>query len=344
MTSLDAGGGGYVEENGFGSNAGGVDLVPGPAQDWATKMFPITSHEFGSVARGAKAEYQFVLENIYLEDVHIAAVRSSCGCTTPSITKPTLKTYEKGAILAHFNTDKFLGSKGATITVTFDKPFYAEAQLQVSGYIRSDVVLSPGEVDFGSVDQGTAVERTVAISYAGRDDWEITDVQSPNPNVSAKVVETSRGGGQVSYNLVVKMDNKAPPGEISEHLLLVTNDRYSTQIPVDVEGVIKSGIVVSPSSLFLGVVQPGQKVTKQLVVKGNKPFRIVGVDCDDKRFKFDTSSDSSPKALHLIPVTYVAGSEPGKVSETIRIETDLRDTSPVLSAYAVVAGQNEPSE
>jgi len=327
----------------------GVTLValtwcPALAQDWATKMFETTSHNFGSVARGAKAEYEFVLENIYLEDVHIAAVRSSCGCTTPSIKKPSLKTYEKGAILAHFNTDKFVGSRGATLTVTFDKPFYAEVQLQVSGYIRGDVVLWPGEVDFGSIDQGTAVEKTVAISYAGRDDWEITEVKSPSPNISAKVVETGREGGQVSYNLVVKVDGKAAPGEINDHLLLVTNDRSSTDIPVDVEGVIKSGIVVSPASLFMGVVQPGQKVTKQLVVKGNKPFRIVGVECDDKGFKFDTSSESSPKPLHLIPVTYVAGSEPGKVSKTIRIETDLHDTAPVLSAYAVVAGQNEAAD
>jgi len=317
---------------------------PALAQEWATKMFKTTSHDFGSVARAAKAEFEFVLENIYLEDVHIAAVRSSCGCTAASIKNPSLKTYEKGAILAHFNTDRFLGSKGATLTVTFDKPFYAEVQLQVSGYIRSDVVFSPGEVDFGSVDQGTPVEKSVAISYAGRDDWQITEVQSPSPHISAKVVETGRGGGQVSYNLVVKMDEKTPPGEVSDRLLLVTNDAYSTQITVDMGGVVKSGIVVSPASLFLGVVQPGQKVTKQLVVKGNKPFRIVGVDCDDKRFKFDTPSDSSPKAIHLIPVTYVAGSEPGQVSKTIRIETDLHDTAPVLSAYAVVAGRNESSD
>lgn len=314
------------------------------AQDWATKMFEGTNHDFGSVARAAKAEHEFVLQNIYLEDLHIAGVRSSCGCTTPSIEKPTLKTYEKGAILAHFNTDKFLGSKGATLTVTFDKPFYAEVQLQVSGYIRSDVVISPGEVDFGSTNQGSRVEKTVAVTYAGRDDWQITEVKSPGPNISAKVVETSRGGGQVSYNLVVKMDENTPAGSINEHLLLVTNDRSSTPIPVSVEGVVQAGIMVSPASLFLGVVQPGQKVTKQLVVKGNKPFRIVGVDCGDKRFQFDTSSEASPKALHLIPVTYVAGSEPGRVSETIRIETDLRDAAPVLSAYAVVAGQREPAD
>ncbi len=46
-------------------------------QDWATKMFETTSHDFGTVARGERAEFEFVLENLYVEDVHIVGVRTS---------------------------------------------------------------------------------------------------------------------------------------------------------------------------------------------------------------------------------------------------------------------------
>ena len=41
-------------------------------QEWARKMFKDTDYDFGTVARGAKAEHRFVFENIYMEDVHIA--------------------------------------------------------------------------------------------------------------------------------------------------------------------------------------------------------------------------------------------------------------------------------
>ena len=34
----------------------------GSAADWAQKMFSETSHDFGTIARGAKAEYRFVHE------------------------------------------------------------------------------------------------------------------------------------------------------------------------------------------------------------------------------------------------------------------------------------------
>lgn len=312
-------------------------ISPSFGQEWAQKMFKVTEHDFGSVARGAKAEYRFVFENLYMEDVHVASVRTSCGCTTPSIETPLAKTYEKGSILAHFNTDTFLGQRGATLTVTVDKPFYAEVQVHVRGYIRGDVVVEPGSVEFGSIDQGIGFEQSVTVTSAGRGDWQILDVKSANPHITAKAVETGRSYGQVSYALKVLVDASTPAGYLNDHLMLVTNDNSTPQMPVLVEGRVMPSITVSPTALFMGVVQPGQKVTKQLVVKGKKPFRILGVACEDKSFQFDTSKEDTAKELHLIPVTFTAGADAGKVVKTIKINTDQGQMTPELAAYAVVA-------
>jgi hypothetical protein len=312
-------------------------ISPCFGQEWAQKMFKVTDHDFGSVARGAKAEYRFVFENLYLEDVHIADVRTSCGCTTPSIDNPLAKTYEKGAILAHFNTPTFSGQRGATLTVTIDKPFYAEVQLHVRGYIRSDVMIEPDSVQVGSVDQGTPIDQMVNVSYAGNNDWQIVDVKSSNPYISAKPIETGRSNGQVWYQLKVHIDPSAPAGYLNDHLMLVTNDAAGQQIPLLVEGRLSPSITVSPTALFMGVVQPGQKVTKQLVIKGKKPFRVLGISCADKSFQFDTSKEAAAKELHLIPVTFTAGADVGKVVKTIKIETDQGQMTPELAAYAVVA-------
>jgi hypothetical protein len=300
-------------------------------------MFKDTDHDFGTVARDAKSEHRFVFENLYLEDVHIASVRTSCGCTTPSIETPLIKTYEKGAILAHFNTDSFLGQRGATLTVTIDKPFYAEVQLHIRGNIRSDVDIQPGSVQFGSIDQGTGYTQTATVNYSGGNDWKILDIKSANPHITAKAVENGRSYGNVSYTLTVKVDKNTPSSYLNDHLMLVTNDSSSRQIPVLVEGRVTPSITVSPTELFMGVVQPGQKVTKQLVVKGKKPFRILSVSCADKSFQFDTSKEASAKELHLIPVTFTASADAGKVVKTIKIKTDQGEMTPELAAYAVVA-------
>jgi hypothetical protein len=314
-------------------------LVTSPvfAQQWAQKMFAETEHNFGQIPRGAKAEYEFVLTNNYVDDVHIVRVSSNCSCTTPRIKKNWLKTYEKGAIIAHFNTKSFLGKKGATITVHIDKPYPARVQLHVSGYIRSDVVFEPGSVQFGSVDQGQSADQKVSISYAGRGNWKILDVKSDSPYLSGEVVETGRNRGRKRYELVVHLDKDAPIGYLHDRLRLITNDGQTRQIPVLVEGVVLPEVTVSPASLFLGVVQPGQKVTKQLVIRGNKPFRILSIDCDDESFQFEMPGDEVAKPLYVVPVTFVAGADAGRLNKTIRIQTDLDEASPELAAYAVVS-------
>ena len=316
-----------------------LTLVAGSSvfgQEWARKMFETTTHEFGSVARGAKAEYGFVLKNIYLEDIHIASVRSSCGCTTPRIEKQWLKTYEKGAIIAHYNTGSFRGHKSATLTVTIDKPFRANVQLHVSGNIRSDVVFNPGSVQFGSIDEGVSADRKVTVNYTGSSAWKVLDVKSTNPHVAVEVVNRRRGRGRVSYDLLVHLDENAPAGYVKDHLMLTTNNGRTTGIPLLVEGRVVPSITVSPGSLFMGVVTSGEKVTKQLVIRGKKPFRILAIDCDDDSFEFGVPVDNVPKLVHLVPVTFLAGDGAGKVSKTIRIQTDTAEMTPELAAYAVV--------
>ena len=307
-------------------------------QEWAEKMFKVREHDFGSVARGAKVEYPFVFENIYMEDVHISHAYSSCGCTSVRVENPTVKTYQKGAIVATFNTNSFNGQRGATLTVVIDQPFYAEVQLQDRGFIRTDVDFQPGSVLFGPIDQGIGYKQNVDVNYnGGRDDWTIVGIKSANPHITAKAIETSRNYGQTTYRLEVHVDRTMPAGYMNDHLMLVTNDAAGQQIPVLVEGRVTPSISVSPAAMFMGVVQPGQKVTKTLVVTSKKPFRILAITCDDpKSFNFDTSKEAGPLKLHQIPVTFVAGTDVGKVVKTIKIKTDQGEMTPELAAYAVV--------
>lgn len=308
------------------------------AQQWAADMFETKSHDFGTVARGSHASFEFKFKNIYLEDVHVASVSSSCGCTKVSIKQPdTVKTYEEGAIIATVNTAAFTGRKGATLTVTFDKPQYAQVQLHVRSYIRSDVVFEPGGVSFGTVDTGTPLMQTVTVNYVGHSGWTIEDVISESPHLAAIATETGRGGGRVSYELTVRLSENSPVGYINDHLMLVTNDQGARMVPLQVEGCINSGLTVSPSTLFMGVIKPGEKVEKKLVVRGKKPFKILAINCPGGDFQFNEEKLGKSKKVHVVHVTFVAGEDPGKVSRTIKIETDLGTNSSELLAFAVVA-------
>jgi hypothetical protein len=298
----------------------------GSAQDWAKAMFDHTRHDFGVVGRGASLEHRFKLKNIYVEDVRISSVGTTCGCTTPKTTKELLKTYETAEIVAGIDTRKFLGQKDATIKVKFSQPFPAEVDLRVASFIRSDVVVEPGSVRFGSVSHGSAAQAKVAVSYAGREDWKITDVQSANLHLEAKLTETGRSLGQVSYDVLVTLKPSAPVGPLKDQLVLATNDRnaQTARILLPVEGIVvaaDSGVTAGPSPFSVGAVTAGQTVSKSLIVRGKAPLRILDVAGPDERFRFQRPDGAKP--VQIVPVTFVPGDKPGIVSGKIRIRTDV---------------------
>lgn len=306
------------------------------AQEWAEKMFQTRSHNFGTIARAAKAEYAFELTNLYVEDVHIASVRSSCGCTTPRIEKDTLKSYEQGAIVAHINSDRFLGNQGATLTVTIDRPYFAQVLLHVKVFVYSDVLLEPSGISLGTIAEGSPAEQSIRVQYTGRRDWQVTEVRSANPHLTATVTEASRQGGRVTYDLKAVLANSAPAGYLKDYVWLMTNDPGTPHIPVPVEGQVQAEVTVSPSSLFLGVLRPGQSVTKQIVVRGRTPFQVDAVRADCGCLHAEVPTDQTPKSLYLVPVTFTAGEKAGKMTQTVLIETNSGKTVLRVPAHAVI--------
>jgi hypothetical protein len=311
------------------------------AQDWVRKMFPETSHDFGTVARGSNAVYRFKFNNPFVESAHIMDVRSSCGCTSVEATKKDLKTWEVGEVVAKLNTNSFLGVHAATITVEFDKPYYAQIQLQVTGNILSDVVLQPGQVELGTIDAGQGAERKIMLTRVNASsNWTISDVQSANTNFEVEVNEAKRIPGTVVYELVVRLKPTSPPGYIDDQLFLVTNDPESPKIPVDVVGRVVAAVTVSPPALILGAMSPGQSVTKNVVVRSKKPFKVLGVACDsDITYKLPDDA----RETQIIQLTFTAPQQPGAIKQQIKIKTDLGDNVvPEITCQATVTGAATP--
>ena len=286
-------------------------------QEWAKKMFSTLEHPFGTVARNSNQQFRFEITNLYEEDVHIASVRASCGCTLASIEKPTLKSFEKGAILTTYNTKNFVGSRGATVTVTIDKPYFAEVQLQVSGFIRSDVVISPNSLEFGEFQVGSRPRQEFRIRYAGRTDWMITDVRSKQSYYQVEIIERAQLTTGVEYLLAVQLKENIPVGYLKDYLIIVTNDPQNRQIQLPLTGKVAAPVTLSPAALLLGIIQSGDELNNRMVLKSDKPFTITNIACDHPAVSFGEVTEA--KKLHLIPVTLVAGTTPEKIQATITV-------------------------
>lgn len=304
-------------------------------ESWASKMFSEMGTErafnFGNLALHAEAEHRFAFKNIYKEDVEIISAQSNCSCTNVTVSKKVIKSLEVGEIIARVDTSGKVhtGARKVTVTVRFSKPRSAEIQLQVQSFIRSDVVFNPGNVEFGTVSQGHGVEKKVMLEYHGSNpNWRLSSIKKNNPALTAvaKPVAGNRSGKV--YEVTVSLKEEADPGYINGTIQFIANDGDGQSIFVPVHALVLAPLMATPTQLQIGVLHPGETVSKNLVLHGSVPFRIERISSPDTRVSFLTANLES--TLHVIPVTFQAGRSPvGEIKQPIHIVTSKKDLDPI---------------
>ena len=308
-----------------------VSLANQPAhgQAWLRQMFKgENTHDFGDVQLGDVPEHRFQLENVFNETFHIHSINSSCGCTIATASKKTFKTWEKGEIICKFNTPAVgAGSKQATITVKFDRPYRAEMQLSVKGNIVTGVSLEPKSIDFGQVVENNLPSRVVQLRSSGNPNFRIRDVKSVFKHIAVRVKETSRSNGMVSYDIITKLKESVPKGFTQDQLYVVVEEGRNydgtpklKQLPLPFNAKVTSALQLSPEVLSLGPVAPGDVVKKKVFLKSDKPFFISDVRCKSDAFSVKAAKES--KKIHIVEVAYTA--EPKSVSHECELSFFVR--------------------
>jgi hypothetical protein len=321
-----------------------VHFLPGylSAQEWARKMFSESTHDFGVVAAGSQAIHRFEFKNLFKEDIHVASVRSSCGCTTPSIERQDLKTYETSAIVAKFNTETFRGQKQATLTVLIDRPYRAEVQLIVRGNIQGNVSFEPGSVQFGDIMVGSSANRSVKMSQRGNPGWQIVDIKTTfdDEKIKVRLRETGRVNGLVSYDINVELQGSLEPGYINGELFVETNE--GLRYPLNFSGRVAPPLEISPQVLALAPLSPGQVVKRRILLKAEVPFRVTNIETSGPEMTLE--AEDKLDRLQVIEVTYHAGTATGRHESRATITTNLGSTMTArLTTLALIESGDQVS-
>lgn len=320
-------------------------VAPSHGQEWARKMFEEFSHDFGEVKKGELPEYRFTVKNIYNEDINISRVFSSCGCTQVSVSKRNLKTWETADIVCRFNSKPFDGFKQATVTVQFGPPMTGEVQLTVKGTIVSAINLYPESIDFGQVSRGkTPVFRTTITGPEGVP-FRIVDIKSTFAHVGVSLGNPSRVGNRIQYTMQTKLKDSAPEGFSQGELFIVVDDNgRPRQIPLKFNAKMASALKFSPAILTYNNVQPGEELTKRVVLRADEPFKVTDVKCRTKAFRV-AESKNDLKKTHVLEVTYTGEDTPGRSETELTFFTSLsKDSSGTIKAIVEVAEPSSESD
>ncbi len=299
------------------------------ARPWAEKLFTetgaATAHDFGTVAHGAQLFHKFTFRNPYAVPLNVAITRVSCSCATASLTAAVVQPRETAAVDVSMNGRLFKGPKSIRVYVTFSNgQFFSTGELQVSANARADVVFNPGEVNFGAVAQGQAASQAIDVEYAGVLDWQVREVVANGLPVQATYERLYQRPGQVGYRISVSLKPEAPAGLVKGELLVKTNDPASPLVPVLVEANVQAALTVAPATL-----RPALKVNEQqtvnVVVRGQKDFRILAVDGAGEGVSVATALPDGPSPTHRLTFR-LQGGNAGEFRRKLQIRTDLQTT------------------
>ena len=306
------------------------------AATWADGLFTETGIDFGTVPRGSLKLHNFVFKNTFGEPLKILDVRASCGCTSGKAFVDQVAPGETAIIEAQMDTKQVWGRKSTILYVSLatDSGAKAEASLNVTAMILTDVVLNPGTVEFGTVVRGQSPAIEIAIDRVSVPDWRITRMITACKVIDASCTEVARNNQMVSYRLKVWLKPAITSGIVRDEIRLVTNDKESPIYSIPITAMIRGDLTASPSMISLGNVDKSLGARGKYIVRASRPFKIRSILGDGDGFQLTADNDES-RPVHLLSLNYqpAQGVSRGDIRRSFRVTTDLRDEVPLeLSA------------
>jgi len=307
-----------------GSLAGAAQAV---SSDWKASVFPERAHDFGNVARGSQVRHTFPVINRTNTEIRIADWRTKCGCTDVRVGSRVIPPGTQTTVEATIDTTRFQGYKASGLTLVLDRPVFDEIDLNMTCFIRGDMTLVPGQIDFGTVrPTGKLPSAALTLTYAGgRSGWEIADMKTQSALVKAVAKELDRSSsGQVRWLVTATLQPGLANGFFKDEITLITNDSPRQTIPISVVANIQGALSVTPSIINFGQVRPGQSVSKVVRVRSSSPFTITRLAASRTDLQtVEQTTGSGPD--HTLNITLQAPAIAGPFHAVVKIDSDLKD-------------------
>lgn len=297
---------------------------------WANKFFiqdntpAVITHDFGTVAHGTLLTHKLTITNIYDVPMQVIDIRKSCTCLDATVPQQVLQPHETTEITLVMNAAKFSGTNTQSFFVTFGPQYVSTAVIRVTANSRSDVTLSPGQVNFGVVAMGQKAVQSVSVKYNGKQkDWKVTGV-TPVAGPFDVAIREGRSGllgfGSPEFTVTLSLKEGASPGTLDETISLKTNDSSAPVVQLSVTGTIQAPVTVSPRVVNYGTLKSGQVAEQKVIVRATKPFQVQALAETPEGFSVEPFPTAAPVQVVTVKFTPKMA---GKVAKLMTLQTDL---------------------
>lgn len=281
--------------------------------------------EFGTVPKGEKLDWEFVVKNTGNSDLLITAARPGCGCTVADFDK-VIKPGEQGKVTAHVDTTAFAGPISKTVTLETNDPSTPNSQLTIHAIVQPFVEAYPaGYVRFQML-QGDTDTQSVVLYSDEEEPFQITKIEVPEGQTWLKAtsekIETDADRapgagkpGQNQYKVNITAGGAdAKVGPLNERVHIITNSKHQPDYFVTVTGVVRPTYRVEPTVMNFGEVAPTDAAATRSVLLHSNDLKTP------ERFSVTKVETSIP----ALTTSYKAGVQKGDYEVTVQVAKDAK--------------------
>lgn len=216
-----------------------------------TLKFEKETHDFGKVAQGIPASYEFKFKNTGNQPVVISNVQASCGCTTPEWTNTPVLPGKNGFIKASYNAAA-MGTFNKSITVTSNgtngtQVLYIKGTVVEKSELKASLspeqkALSPraalvkADHNFGKLENGQKAVTRISVKNTGKKDLTIDGILSAcncvtYKSLTPKIKPGSEGIVELTY--IPRM-----LGDQIEVVKIASNDVVSPELTINLKAKV----------------------------------------------------------------------------------------------------------
>jgi archaellum component FlaG (FlaF/FlaG flagellin family) len=279
--------------------------------------------DYGTVPKGDKLDWAFVIKNTGDADLQIISAKPGCGCTVADFDK-VIKPGQTGKVTAHVDTTAFAGPIAKSVTLETNDPASLTAQLTIHAVVKPYVEAFPAGFVRYNLLQGDASSESVTLYSEEEEPFQITSIETPADWIKAeykKVDDPSQivpngKPGQNQYKLNITVGGPdAKLGPIADKIHVVTNSKHQPDYYISVTGVVRPSFRVDPTGINFGEVAPADAAA----------MRTVLIHSNDLKSPDHFVVMKAVSAVPGVTAAVAPGANKGDYVVTLQVTKDAKD-------------------
>ncbi len=202
-----------------------------------------TMWDFGYVPKTGTVSHTYRIKNIGDDTLIIVKVRTTCGCAAAPLSKQRLAPDETADMEAIFDPRRIkVGETSKRLQVISTDPVnpFTDVRFTVKvGMSNSLVKLTPTELNFDTVSQGTEEVRALTLENISGEKLLIDVIEGPGDNMDLDLKASNLEPGQ-SVQINLKLKDSVTSGNLQTSLTLDFECSKVARVSIPIFGVIIS--------------------------------------------------------------------------------------------------------